>query len=164
MKGREVDANAVPLQTEREPQRTPELYWAVRLWSGHVIPPSVPFDKVDPRLTLPGSSLTPAPFPPGACNLDTRPLPPPPRDEEGRGQAVTLGDRAPGDLNGAAPDAVAVGRLHRPTARHGRPHPSWDAGHADRAIGSPDYHGTADGWIRAIEQAAIFPPERPRGA
>ena len=24
MKGREVDANAVPLQTEREPQRTPE--------------------------------------------------------------------------------------------------------------------------------------------
>ena len=93
MKGREVDANAVPLQTEREPQRTPELYWAVRLRSGHVIPPSVPFDKVDPRLTLPGSRLTPAPFPPGACNLDLRPLPPPPRDEEGRGQAVTLGDR-----------------------------------------------------------------------
>ena len=93
MKGREVDANAVPLQTEREPQRTPELYWAVRLRSGHVIPPSVPFDRVDPRLTLLGSSLTPAPFPPGACDLDVRPLPPPPRDEEGRGQAVTLDGR-----------------------------------------------------------------------
>ena len=103
MKGREVDANAVPLQTEREPQqRTPELYWAVRLRSGHVIPPSVPFDKVDPRLTLPGSSLTPAPFPPGACNLDTRPLPPPPRDEEGRDQAVTRGDR-PGVLSTVRP-------------------------------------------------------------
>ena len=93
MKGREVDANAVPLQAKREPQRAPELYWAVRLRSGHVLPPSVPFDRVDSRLNLLGSSLTPAPFPPGACDLDLRQIPPPPKGEEARGQAVTLDER-----------------------------------------------------------------------
>ena len=93
MKGREVDADAVPPQAHHEPHRAPELYWAVRLSSGHVIPPSVPFDRVDPRLHLPGSRLVTAPFPPGACDLDLRQIPPPPKGEEARGQAVTFDER-----------------------------------------------------------------------
>ena len=93
MQGRELDAKAVPPQTHHEPHRAPDFYWAVRLSSGHTLPPSVPFDRVDPRLHLPGSRLVTAPFPPGACDLDLRQIPPPPKGEEARGQAVTLDER-----------------------------------------------------------------------
>ena len=144
MAGSDEAAHDAPLhRTSREELspshgRPEELYWAVQLESGHVLPPSVPFDRVDPRLAASGSRLTQAPFPPPAKDIDRFMKPPPPATDCGSDQILAQ----PGAHTSMwAPPRSACGNGTRTAPPALRETADCDRGAVDRT--PPRKHGPA---------------------